>query len=129
MSLVLVNQGEQRMLEQFLNAEAHTLRLYSNDKTPGETDTEAGYTEVTDGGYASKVLAVSGWTVTPGAPTEGTYAQQIWTFTGSVGNVYGYFVTRDADSKLQWAERFTDGPYNIQNNGDQIKVTPKFTQD
>jgi hypothetical protein len=129
MSLVLVNQGESRMLENFLNSEAHTLHLYSNDKTPGETDTESGYTEVTGGGYASKALAISGWTVTPGAPTEAVFAQQIWTFTGAADSAYGYYVTRDTDSKLMFAERFSDGPYAIANNGDQIKVTPKFTQD
>jgi hypothetical protein len=26
-----------------------------------------------------------------------------------------------------YAERFTDGPYNIANNGDNIKVTPTIS--
>ena len=26
-------------------------------------------------------------------------------------------------SSIMYAERFTNGPYNIQNNGDQIKIT------
>jgi hypothetical protein len=41
-------------------------------------------------------------------------------------NVYGYFVVQTTSGILLWAERFSDGPYPIANNGDQIKVTPRF---
>lgn len=61
-------------------------------------------------------------------PSIASYAEQTFTFSGALGNVYGYYVTLDADSKYQFGEKFSDGPYNIQNNGDSIKVTPKFTQ-
>jgi hypothetical protein len=50
------------------------------------------------------------------------YSQQTWTFTGALGNVYGYYTTRASSGDLVYAERFTDGPYNIVNNGDQIKL-------
>jgi septal ring factor EnvC (AmiA/AmiB activator) len=44
-------------------------------------------------------------------------------------NVYGYYVNRTTGNTIGWAERFSDGPYQITNNGDQIKVTPNFTLD
>lgn len=53
-----------------------------------------------------------------------TYAQQTFTFTGALGNVYGYYLNRTTGTDLMVAERFSDGPYNITANGDQIKVTP-----
>jgi hypothetical protein len=128
MSLVLVDQGENAMLTAFFAA-AMTLRLYTNNYTPVETTTESGVTEASGNGYAAKALAGGGWTISGTAPTQAAFAQQTYTFTGPLGNVYGYYVTRDSDAKLMYAERFSDGPYNIVNNGDTIKITPVFTQD
>lgn len=134
MSLVLPNQGEQIALEALLNKTAPQnldLKLFKSNTTPGEADTEATYTEATFTGYAAVQLTAANWTVTPGAPTEAAYAQQ--TFTSSAGsqneNVYGYYIVQRVSGKLVWAERFSDGPYNIVNNGDAIKVTPKITGD
>ncbi len=128
MSLVLVNQGESRVLTNFF-ADTMTLRLFANNYTPIETTTEASVTEASGSGYSSKTLTGGSWTVSGTAPTQAAYATQTYTFTGALGNVYGYYVTRNSDSKLMFAERFSDGPYNIQNNGDTIDVTPVFTQD
>lgn len=128
MALVLVDQGENGMLTAFF-AQAMTLRLFTNNYTPIETTTEAAVTEAVGNGYTAKPLAGGSWTISGSSPTQAAFAQQIFTFTGALGNVYGYYVTRDSDSKLMFAEKFTDGPYNIVNNGDQIKVTPQFTQD
>lgn len=128
MAGVLVNQGEERMLTNMC-AENMTLRLYTNNYTPVEATTEANVTEAAGNGYASKALTGGSWTVTPGAPSSATYAEQTFTFTGALGNVYGYYITRNTDSKLMVAELFTGGPFNVQNNGDQIKVTPTITLD
>jgi hypothetical protein len=134
MTLLVPNIGEEDMLKAILNHTAATnpiLKLYQSNTTPAETDTAATYTEATFTGYSSATLTGSSWTVTPGAPTEGSYAQQ--TFTSSAGSqnqaIYGYFVTRTTSGNLAWAERFTDGPYTIVNNGDAIKITPKITLD
>ncbi|MCB0256007.1 MAG: hypothetical protein KDI55_19985 [Anaerolineae bacterium] len=134
MALVLVNQGEDIALKALL---AHTagqdqrLKLYQNNVTPAETDTEAGYTEATFTGYSDVAMAGSSWGFTPGAPSEAAFAQQ--TFTSSADqtsqSIYGYFVTQQTSGLLVWAERFPAGPYAIANNGDNIKVTPKITQD
>lgn len=125
--LVLPTQGEVAMLTAFF-AQAMTVRLYSNDYTPVQGTTEAQVTEVVGGGYAAKVVAGGSWTITPGDPSQAVNAEQIWTFTGAAPSSYGYYVTRNSDNKLMFAERFPDGPYPIANNGDQTKVTPTFTQ-
>ena len=134
MPLVHPNVGAQEALSRWLNKSATgdvKLKLYQSNTTPGETDTVATYTQATFTGYAAITLTGASWTVTNADPASASYAQQ--SFTSSAGaqnqNVYGYFVTNSADTVLLWAERFTDGPYNVVNNGDVVKVTPVFTQD
>lgn len=130
--LLVPNNGEGDALGFFVNKvapETLVLRLYTNNITPAETDVAATYTEAAGNGYASISLTGASWTVVEGAPSEASYAQQTFTFTGALGNVYGYFQTRTTSGRIALAERFTDGPYNIVNNGDQIKITPKVTAD
>jgi len=133
MSLVLVDGGESLALQYLVNKNASpqdlVLRLYTNNGTPAEADVVGGYTEASGNGYAAITLTGASWTASGTAPTQIAYAQQIFTFTGALGNVYGYYLTRASGGELVWAERFSDGPYNIQNNGDQIKITPKITMD
>lgn len=132
MALVVPNTGEQDMLEAFLNKTAPenlTLKLFTSNTTPGETDTAATFTEASGNGYAAVALTAANWTVTQGAPTSAVYPEQTFTFTGALGNVYGYYIVGTTSGKLKWAERFTNGPYNIATNGDQIKVTPTITGD
>jgi hypothetical protein len=132
MTLLVPNNGEGDMLKAIVNhtaAENLVLRLFTNNVTPGETDTAATYTEASGNGYAAITLTGSSWTITEGAPGDASYAQQTFTFTGALGNVYGYFLTRATSGRIAWAEKFTDGPYNVVNNGDQIKITPKITLD
>lgn len=131
MALLLPNQGEGIALEALVNKTAPqnlVLRLYKSNTTPGETDTEATYTEADFTGYSAVTLTGSSWTTGTGTVS---YAQQ--TFTSSAGsqnqNVYGYYLTQVTSGKLVWAERFSDGPYNIVNNGDEIKVTPTISAD
>lgn len=108
-----------------------TMRLFSNNKTPVGGDTVAGYTEVAGGGYAAKLLLFPNWTIQAGDPSFGVYnTTQIWTFTGvtnAPGTVYGYYVTRNTDGKLMWAERFPAAtlPFSPV-AGSLVKVLPKF---
>lgn len=132
MALVVPNVGEADALNYFVNKAASQnlrIKLYSNNVTPGESDTAGTYTEIAGFGYANIVLAGANWTITQGAPTLAEYAQQTFTFTGALGLVYGYFMVRETSGILAYAERFTDGPYNVTANGDQIKITPKITFD
>lgn len=132
MTLLVPNNGEGDAAAAFVNKSTLSdlvLRLFTNNITPAETDTAATYTEAAGNGYGALTLTGASWTVTEGAPTQAAYAQQIFTFTGALGNVYGYFCTRSTGGRIGYAERFSDGPYNIVNNGDQVKVTPQITFD
>lgn len=131
MALLVPNGGEVIALSYLVGKTASTenlvLRLFTNNKTPAEADVVGDYTEATGNGYASITLTGASWSVTGGAPTTAAYAQQTFTFTGALGNVYGYYLTRATTGDLVYSERFSDGPYAIANNGDQIKVTPSIT--
>jgi hypothetical protein len=134
MALVAVNVGVQEILRRALNYSATgdvKLHLFQSNTTPAETDTTATYTEATWTGYAAITLTGASWTVTNADPASASYAEQ--TFTSTAGSQsqanYGYYVTNSASTVLLWAERFSDGPYTIVNNGDVIKVTPVITLD
>lgn len=131
MALLVPRTGEVMALSYLLGKTASTepldLKLYTNNVTPGETDTAGTYTEASGNGYAAIALTGAGWTITSADPTSAAYAQQIFTFTGPLGNVYGYFLIRHTSVDLVYAEKFSNGPYNIQNNGDLIKITPTIT--
>lgn len=132
MSLVIPNAAEDIALKALLNHTAQnqnlTLKLFKNNVTPSETDTVAAYTEADFTGYSSKSLTGASWTVSSGTAS---YAEQ--TFTSSTDqtaqSIYGYFVVRATTGELMWAERFSAGPYSIQYNGDQLRVTPQITAD
>lgn len=135
MTLLVPNNGEGDALEYFVNRAAPenlSLRLYQNNITPAETDTAATYTVATFTGYANITLVGATW----GAPSEGApssiaYAQQ--TFTSSADQAtqsqYGYYMVRVTSGRIALAERFSDGPYPVTNNGDNIKITPTITAD
>jgi len=134
MALLVPNVGENIALS-YLIGKTTTVRdliyrLFATNVTPAESDTAGTYTEAAGGGYASKTLTGSSWTVTNGAPTEASYAQQTYTFTGALTTnptVYGYYVTRVTDADLVLAETFTS--FTPANNGDAILLTPKITCD
>lgn len=131
MALLMPNQGEVLTLEAIVNKTAGqnlVLKLFKSNTTPGDSDTEATYTEADFTGYSSITLTGANWTVTGGAPSEAAYAQQTFTSsaTQTTQNIYGYYLVQVTSGKLVWAERFSDGPYPITNNGDIIKVTPKI---
>ena len=134
MPLTLVDVGADCILKTYFNntrpagGNNFTLKLFTSNTTPADTDTAATYTEAAGGGYAAKTLTNGSFTVTVGNdPSDAVYAQQTWTFTGALtGNatIYGYYVV-DADGVLQWAERL-GAAYTPANNGDALNVTPKF---
>jgi hypothetical protein len=130
MTLLVPNGSEVIMMENFLNKAAPQdlrVKLYSSDTTPAETDTAATYTETSGGGYSDVALVAATWTVTGGNPTTATYPEITISFTGAAGNVYGYYVVQETSGDLMWAERFTSAPLNIQNNGDEIRITLQIT--
>lgn len=134
MALILADVGADELLKVYFNDDRPTggnnltLKLFCNDVTPIDTHTAGSYTEASGGGYAAKTLTNGSWTVTVGNdPSDATYAQQTFTFTGALTTnptIYGYFVV-DGDGTLIWAEVFA-AAFTPANNGDQVKVTPQF---
>jgi hypothetical protein len=131
MSLVVPDTIEVEVLTTLLTP-ALTLRLYSNNATPDHSSSAATFTEVSGGGYANKPLTFANWGIVAGDPSIATYnANQIYTFTGPTdapGSIYGYYVTRNSDGHLMWAERFpvANVPF-IPIAGSQILILPKFS--
>lgn len=130
MAIVVPNSIEEVIAQYILTTADLKLRLYSNNYAPAENAVIASFTEVTGGGYAAKTLSSGSWTITIGNPTEGVYAAQTFSFTGTIGGsgvVYGYYVTNTAGTTLYWAESlpsavnpFTPG------NGSYVRITPRF---
>ena len=135
MALLVPNNGEGDAASGFIgvttNLTAPILRLFSNNIPPAETDTAGTYTEATFTGYSAITLTPGSWSVVEGAPTRASYAQQTFTGTGTAmnQNIYGYYLTRTTNGRIMLAERFTDGPYLVNNNGDQIRITPQVDFD
>lgn len=131
MGLVVPNVLEVEILTDKLNTPL-TLRIFGNNYVPIGASATANFTEIIGGGYANKPLTFPNWTITSGDPSIALYnIQQQWNFTGAInapGTIYGYFVTRNSDGKLMWAERFPSGflPFTPI-AGSLIKILPRFT--
>ena len=128
MVTVVPDTSEVAMLEHIVNKTANSdlvLRLYTNNYTPIETSIATDFIEAEGNGYFSITLTGSSWSVTSGNPCVASFVQQTFTFTGSLGSVYGFYVTR-GNGDLMWAEKFAS-VVNVANNGDAIKVTLSFT--
>ncbi|MGH8562706.1 MAG: hypothetical protein ACREXW_00945 [Gammaproteobacteria bacterium] len=131
MPLLVPTLGENRLLENALGKNASEdviLKLFVNNITPADGDTPSTFTEMSTHGYAAKTLTKTSWTVAQsGGVAEGTYAEQVWTFSAAAAvTVYGYYMVGASSSILVWEEKFASGKV-IQNSGDQIKITPKIT--
>ena len=134
MTLLFPNNGEDKALQYLVNKatpENLVMKLFKSNTTPAETDTAGTYTEADFTGYSAKTLTGASWTATPGAPSQVAYAQQ--TFASSADqtaqNIYGYFYIRVTTLDLIAAERFASAPVVVQNNGDEIRITPQITAD
>ena len=125
MGFLVPTRSANRMLAHILNAEATAdlvLKLYENDVTPTPGDTAARYTEPWQ--YTPHLLGGLDWAIDD---ARADAPPQVFEFTDFRGLVYGYFVVAETTGDLMWAERFTDGPYRIQNKGDKITVTPNLS--
>lgn len=130
--IVIPNAAEAVMLNILLNkdaAEELDMHIYQNDVTPTAATVIGDFTEATFTGYASVELSSSNYAVAAGAgaadPATASYPAVNFTSSSdqSSQNCYGYYITRRTTGDLLWCERFTDGPYNIQNNGDGFSIT------
>lgn len=141
MALLAPNEGEVEILRRMVMAhipvagDTLKLRLYKNNKTPAEGDTFLQYTQCNGTGYAPIALVGTSWTITTqtGDSSSASYAQQTFTFTAGTGDTsYGYYITSHyaaGDTRILWAEKYTDGPYVIPSGGGTIKITPRIVLD
>lgn len=130
MALLVPNVAEQEMLKRILDTNV-TLKLYTNNKTPAESDVHGNYTEATAAGYAAKTLVPGSWSYALDSDDYmASYAAQDFVFTAGE-TVYGYYVigkliADGVTDVLLWAERFTDAPYVVPSGGGTIRVTPRI---
>jgi hypothetical protein len=132
MAVIFPNGSEQLIAEMIVNktgAQNLTLRLFTNKYTPTELTTEANLVEASGFGYSSFALTAANWSIVLGNPSTFSYPLHTFTFTGALGNVYGYFITQTTSGKLFLVERFVDGPYQVASGLDTIDITPLFTLD
>jgi hypothetical protein len=99
MSATWLNTGIDFGAMEFMNSIAQqnlTVRLFTNNHTPGPTDTAASYTECALSGYANVTLTPGSWSGSSSAGTATyTYPTLTFTFSAYAGGttVYGYYVT------------------------------------
>jgi hypothetical protein len=130
---MLTSLGEQIVLEALANKTAPqslVLKLFTNDYTPVRGSTSANLTEASGSGYSAATLTPASWSFTAGGSPPGRleYPAVTFGFTDALAvPVYGYFLVQTSSGLLVAAERFSDGPYTIALNGDEIVITPVLT--
>jgi hypothetical protein len=105
-----------------------TIHLYKAPHTPAAGDTVADYVEADYEGYAPQ--PATAWTAAATVVgVTSSFANQL-TFEKGVGgagnDVYGYFATNLAGDVLVWAESDPDAPIDMNTDGRQYLVTPRF---
>lgn len=130
MALLVPTTGENLVLEMIVNktaAQNLVLKLFQSNTTPAEGDTDATYTEATFSGYSAVTLTGASW----GAASAGSIAYAEQTFThnggGTSNSIYGYYMVQTTSGTLLLAERDGAAPFTLQNNGDNVKITPAIT--
>lgn len=129
--LKVPNDGELNLLD-FLTAnlfDGLELRLYQNNYTPTDSSQVSNFTECDFSGYVSQTITA--WTAAQIIAGHASSDAAQLTFTRSGGptsnNVYGYFVTDSAGTKIYWAERDPYAPTSMSVSGDLFRVIPNFT--
>lgn len=138
MSVMIPNAAKQvwmaRALYNNAGAENLTLKLFTNNITPAETDVASTYTEATFTGYSAVTLTSSQAAGTWAAPTVsanlansvyGTLAT--YTITASTQTVYGIFAIFASSLTIAFSQAFGAG--KALSSGavnDQITITPSL---
>lgn len=135
MSLIVPNEGEIEMLKRVFNyssADDCILHLYKDDVADPLVDTieHADLTECDEAGYSPITLTGSAWSFSTsgGGTSTATYSEQSFTFT-TAAEVYGYYVTNNADDQILFMERFSGAPFVLPGTGGTIAVTTKLSGD
>lgn len=123
-------EGEIKLLEYMLNVTASDnpmLKLYSNNVTLSRTTILSDFTECSDISYVAIELLPAGCVIAADVDCSlATYAEQTFTFAGAQ-NVYGYYVTNHAGTKVIWAKASLCIPIQIPSTGGTVVIRPRFT--
>lgn len=135
-TLIAPDEGEVLLLKYML---AHTsnsgqnpiLRIYTSP-TGALTDNNSysSFVESTMAGYIRHTLTGTAWTISTSLNvTTASFAEKITSYTTSE-SAQGYYVTAQTSPiTVLWAEKFTDGPFNLPSTGGAISITPKIVLD
>ncbi len=134
MAIVIPDAAEVEWLKRALYANAGSenlsLRLFSNNVTPAESDVAGTYTEATFTGYAAKTLTSSQSGATWAVPTtsSGTTSSQYGTnqtYSPTTSQtIYGYYLLFSTSGTIAGAEAFGAGKPLA--NGDSLLIVPKL---
>ncbi|MDW8265244.1 MAG: hypothetical protein RMJ52_07915 [Gemmataceae bacterium] len=123
------NGGELLMLESGLTGDnAWSVRLFTNDHTPGPQDTTPNYTEAAFAGYVPASLVRKGPAATDADGRAVQEYQMIeWHFTGNDPGpqLYGFFIVTP-NGQLVCACRFDDPPITLSQNDPYLRVIPRL---
>lgn len=124
--VILPRQGGADALRGFIGLTLPPLELclFVNDHQPDENDLPGTYQEPEGGGYGPHLLRPDIWRITEGSPPRADAPEVIFTFNAAVGPVFGWFLRRRSTRRIALAQRFADGPYDVQVVGDRIRVKP-----
>ncbi len=126
MAMLIPNEGEIQLLTDLLGGgslENWTLKLYSSNTTPAETDTAASYTECNFTGYSgtsgtlTRSIGAGTWSSptsnssntvnSESADAKSTYGSSAKSYSAtSAQTVYGYIIVGATSGKLIAAEKF-----------------------
>jgi len=85
------------------------------------TTTAAGGT----GGWAGTAGTGGGFSASTNVPEATTTASLVWSWTGTVTGVYGYFVVGATTGNIWWSERFAGAPRSF-GNGDTLSLPARL---
>ena len=116
--IVVSEYGNKFLLDRFIGGGVSdlTLRLFTNDIELKRNLRSIDFKEAFDFGYIPLKLYSDLYKIN----NNGLKIEEQFTFTGNLGNVYGYFIT-DHLNEWIWAEKF-DKIYEVKVNGDIIKI-------
>lgn len=130
MAVKVPNEGENALLNALKGTyfSLLSLRLFANNHTPSDSDTNASYTEATFPGYSA--IPLNSWgTVGTNADGKAEVSEVSRTFTctgtSPANTIYGYYIT--SGTTVVFAERNPSGPVTLNNFGQTYTVQPKIT--
>lgn len=129
--MVLPLEARKLALKLILNNSAGQdlkLKLYTNNYTPIGSSVAGDFTIAAGGGYADKTLSGASWTFTDDGVDDGkaTYADQTWTFTGTLtgsATVYGWIIVQATSGLILAAEKLSSS-FLPATNGDNLTLSP-----